>query len=127
MTDTALRPAATQQRGFLATPADVERRLYQLSEELDQAVVQVREAETEYLATKTDFDLAFARAYMTVQGKTMKDREALALIACEDQRRDLVRAEALVRACKENAKRIYTHVDIARSVSVIVRAGIGAS
>lgn len=119
--------SAPARQQFLATPAQVEQRLYQLSDELDAAVVEVQQAETDYLTAKSNYEIAFARAYMTVDGKNMREREARALLACVEQREELVRAEALVKAHKANSQRIYTHVDIARSVSVIVRAGIGAS
>lgn len=112
---------------YLATPAMVERRLYQLGDELDGVVGEVQQAETDYLAAKSAYEISYARAYIAVDGKNMREREARALLACVEERDALVRAEALVRAHKENAKRLYTHVDIARSVSVIVRAGIGAA
>lgn len=116
-----------QDVAVLATPAMVERRLYELGNELDSATATIQQAETDYLVAKTAYELAFAKAYLSVDGKNMREREARALIACEDERQALVNAEALVKAHRENAKRLYTHVDIARSVSVIVRAGIGAA
>ena len=110
-----------------ATPDDVEQRLYGLTRELDAATVDITQAENDYLHSKVAYELAYAKAYMLSGGKTMKDRECEALLKCQNEREDLVRSEALLKAHKENAKRIYTHVDIARSVSVIVRAGIGAT
>lgn len=112
---------------YLATPAAVERRLYQLGQELDEMTGEIAQAETDYLTSKTDYDLAYARAYMSATGSNAELRKAAAVLACEEQRHALTRAEALLKAHRENAKRIYTHVDIARSVSVIVRAGIGAA
>lgn len=116
-----------QEQHYLATPAMVERRLYQLGDELDGVVVELQQAETDYLHAKSAYEIAYARAYITSDGKNMREREARALLACTAERDELVRAEALHKAHKENSRRIYTHVDIARSVSVIVRAGIGAS
>jgi hypothetical protein len=118
---------AQPEEALLATPAMVERRLYALSTELDEATATVQQAETDYLAAKTAYELAYAKSYLSVDGKNMKERECRALIACEEERQALVNAEALIKAHKANVQRIYTHVDIARSVSVIVRAGIGAS
>lgn len=119
--------SAHHDQHYLATPAMVERRLYQLGDELDGVVVEVQQAETDYLTTKSAYEIAYARAYLSVDGKNMREREARALLACVEEREALVRSEALIRAHKANAQRLYTHVDIARSVSVIVRAGIGAS
>lgn len=110
-----------------ATPDDVEQRLYSLGKELDEATIRIQQAEAEFLLAKADFEIAFARSYMRAQGSNMKAREAMALVECAQAKQNLVNVEALLRAEKENARRIYAHVDIARSVSVIVRAGIGAS
>lgn len=110
-----------------ATPVMVERRLYELSNELDGVVVEIQQAESDYLHAKSTYEIAYARAYLNAEGKNMREREARALLDCIAERGELVRAEALVKAHKENAKRLYTHVDVARSISVIVRAGIGAA
>lgn len=116
-----------QRRYRQATPDDVEQRLYQLGNELDGAFNAIQQAETDYLDAKTAYDLAFARAYMTASGSNMRAREAEAMSRCEVERKALTAAETLVKAARENSRRIYAHVDIARSVSVIVRAAIGAS
>lgn len=112
---------------IIATPAMVEARLYELGRELDHAVAEVKHAEAAYLRAKTAYDLAYARAYLTADGKNATSRDAHTLLQCRAEKDALTEAEVLVRALKENTRRIYTHVDIARSVSVIVRAGIGAS
>lgn len=111
----------------LVTPAMVERRLFELSHELDSITLEIQQAETDYLHAKSVYEIAYAESYLSVDGKNMREREARALLACKTERQALVVAEALVKAHKENAKRLYTHVDIARSISVIVRAGIGAA
>lgn len=110
-----------------ATPDDVEQRLYGLGNELDGITAEIQQAENDYLHAKAAYEIAYARAYIESQGSNMTIRDAHAKIQCVKERDELVRCEALVKAHKANAQRIYAHVDIARSVSVIVRAGIGAS
>lgn len=107
-----------------ATPVDVERRLYELEQELVVAVRDLRKIEADYLQQKAYVEISRARAYLSSDGKNMKDRESAALLLIEEDLLSLAVVEAKVRGARENAKRIYTQIDIARSVGVLARAGM---
>lgn len=110
------------------TPMQVEKRLTDLSKEIDEAHKDLVTAEHAYHTAKATFELFMARARMSVSHPDMKltgvQREDEALIQNAEQYVDLAIAEAKVKAARANANRIRTQVDIARSVSVSVRSSM---
>ena len=110
------------------TPMQVERRLLDLSAEIDVAHADLINAEQVYHTAKATFEISMARARMSVSHPDMKltsvQREDEALIQNAGQYVDLAIAEAEVKAARANSNRIRTQVDIARSISVSVRASM---
>lgn len=116
----------------VVTPMQVERRLKDLSKELDSCHDALVDAERTYFTTKAEYEIAVARSRLSLSAKssptgknyTVGEREDLAILENTELHFAMASAEALVRASRANAARIKTQVDIARSISVSVRSGM---
>lgn len=110
------------------TPMQVERRLIDLSKEIDEAHQDLVNAENTYHIRKSGLEIAMARSRMSVSHPDHKltsvQREDQALIENAEAHMSLALAEAEVKASRANANRIRTQVDIARSISVSVRSSM---
>lgn len=112
----------------MITPAHIEKRLVDLSKEVDEAQRVLDEAEQEYYLAKADCEIALARERLSLAKAptrtTVQDKADAAMVACEQQVWRLAVAEAKVRAARGNAARIRTQVDIVRSVGTSVRSSL---
>ena len=110
------------------TPMQIEKRLTDLSREIEEAHKDLIAAESAYHVAKASLEISRARARMSVSHPDMKltsvQREDEALIQNSEQHMALAIAEAQVKAARANSNRIRTQVDIARSVSVSVRTSL---
>lgn len=110
------------------TPMQVEKRLVDLTREVDEAHNDLIDAEQLFHSTKASYEISMARARMSVSHPDFKltsvQREDQALIQNAELHMNLAMAEAAVKAARANANRIRTQVDIARSISVSVRASL---
>ena len=117
------------------TPMQVEARLISLSKEIDTVQIELNEAEKQYFTIKGQYEIALAKARRTLAGAksgegkslTATEKEDMALIANEDLHLQMLSAEILVRACRGNAARIKTQVDITRSIGSSVRSSMELS
>jgi len=113
----------------VVTPAQVERRLLDLSRELDPAYDSLEAAEYAYATAKARFEIDVAEARMRVASRwadkgvkaTVQEKEDEALLAVRDQHAELGIAEATVKAARGNVARLRVQVDIARSLGTSVR------
>jgi hypothetical protein len=109
------------------TPQAVEQRLVTLSRDVDEAHTDLVKAEQEYANAKSDYEIAAARARLSLaraegaRKLTVAEREDEALLQTQTEYRRVMSADALVRAARANAARLRTQVDIARSVGTSVR------
>lgn len=116
----------------VVTPMQVERRLKDLSKELDTCHDYLVSAEEAYYITKAQYEVSLAKSRLSLASKssptgknyTVGEREDMAIAENEELHFQIARAEAMVRAARANAARIKTQVDIARSISVSVRSGM---
>lgn len=110
------------------TPQQVERRLLELSKEIDESHQDLMSAEQTYHVSKASYEISMAKSRMNKSHPDFKltavQREDEALIDNAEQHMNLAIAEAAVKAARANVQRIRTQVDIARSVSVSVRASM---
>lgn len=119
----------------VVTPAQVEYRLRQLGAEMDKAHEELVASEVRYSDAKSSFEIRSAHARMAVKQRslekgvkvTVQEIEDQALIQCAAEYTELNMADALVRAARENVRKIRTHIDIARSVGTSVRASMDVS
>jgi uncharacterized protein YqgV (UPF0045/DUF77 family) len=113
---------------MVVTPASVEKRLLDLSKEIDEAQKFLDESELEYFNAKSECEISLAKSRLSQKAEgiklTVSDREDLAIVQCEDLIRAVARADAKVRSARANSTRIRTQIDIARSVGTSVRASL---
>ena len=113
----------------IVSPVAVERRLVELSKELDEAYRELEESEHEYVSAKSEYEVAIASARMTIresgmmQGAkvTVQELDDKSLLACRVQYTRYNTADAVVRSARANTQRLRTQVDITRSVGTSVR------
>jgi hypothetical protein len=110
------------------TPAQVEKRLFDLSGEVDQAHYSLADAENEFATADALHTIAMAKSRMKNSHPDMKMtvtmREDTALIENEDSYMRLCIAEAKVKAGRSNNQRVRTQVDITRSISSSIKASL---
>lgn len=110
------------------TPMQVEKRLLDLAKEIDEAHRDLIGAEQVYHTSKAALEIAMAKSRMKASHPDFKltsvQREDQALIDNAEEHMQLAIAEAQVKGARANANRIRTQVDIARSISVSVRASM---
>ena len=108
------------------TPQQVEKRLYDLSLEMDEAHTDLVNAENDYHVSKAQYEIAMAKSRMKNSHPDMKmtvvQREDQALLENEQLHINQAYAEALVKASRANVSRIKTQVDITRSISSSIKA-----
>ena len=112
----------------ILTPVSVERRLVNLSKEIDEGHKQLSDAEYSYHQAKVEYEIKIAEVRMSLNESGIKmrvqDVEDMALIQCRSEYTVLNIAEATVKAARANANRLRTQVDIVRSVGTSVRASL---
>jgi len=112
----------------ILTPVSVERRLVNLSKEIDEGHKQLSDAEYGYHQAKVEYEIKIAEVRMSLNESGIKmrvqDVEDMALIQCRSEYTVLNIAEATVKAARANANRLRTQVDIVRSVGTSVRASL---
>jgi len=116
----------------IVTPAQIEKRLYDLSKDIDDAQQDLYDDEVMYATVKTQFELGMARSRMEYATKsapngknyTVQEREDLALLENQSGFTQLNLTEARVKASRANVNRIKTQVEIARSIGTSVRTSM---
>lgn len=120
--------AYTKGEPMIVTPASVEKRLLDLSKEIDEAQRFLDESEREYFTAKSECEIALAKSRLGQKSdsikRTVSEREDMATIVCQDLIRAVAIADAKVRSARGNASRVKTQIDIARSVGTSVRASL---
>jgi hypothetical protein len=118
----------------VVTPAQNEKRLYDLSKEIDESHSELVEVESHYNSYKAQYEISIARSRMLYSTKssptgknyTVSEREDMALLDNEELHIRVAMAEAQVKAARANASRIKTQVEIARSIGTSVRSSMEA-
>lgn len=118
----------------VVTPAQIEKRLYDLSKEIDESHSELVEVESHYSSFKAQYEVSMARSRMvhatksspTGKNYTVAERDDMALLENEDAHLRVAMAEAQVKAARANAMRIKVQVEIARSIGTSVRSAMEA-
>lgn len=116
----------------IITPAMIEKRLRDLSKEIDDSHYVLVEVESKYNKIKGQYEVAMARSRMkyattsspTGKNYTVQEREDQSLIDNEDLFQQLGIIDAEVKAARANTTRLKTQVEIARSVGTSVRTSM---
>ena len=111
------------------TPARIERRLLQLSKEIDSAQDTLIQVESEYYRVKTEFEINMAKSRLQMAKNdqarvTVQTRDDLALLDNEELAFQLSTLEAKTKAAKGNVQRIHTQVSIAQSLGASIRTSM---
>jgi hypothetical protein len=113
---------------MIVTPASVEKRLLDLSKEIDDAQKFLDECEQEFFKAKGDCEIALAQARLEIAHDglkiTVQQKDDLATLECADLIKALYSAEAKVRAARGNASRVKVQIEITRSIGTSVRASL---
>ena len=114
----------------MITPAQIEKRLYDLSIEIDESTKDLMDTEERYHHLTAQYEVAMAKSRIKNSQADMKMtaqmREDQALIENEVLHFQVAMSEAEVKAARANTNRLKTQVDIARSISVSVRSEMSA-
>ena len=116
----------------IITPAIVEKRLKDLSKEIDDAHRDLIDLEADYHTTKATYEIEMARVRIDLSqrsapnGKnyTVGEREDLAILHNAELHKRMGILEAQVKAARANTSRLKIQVDIARSVGTSVRTSM---
>lgn len=123
--------ATDQVREVVVTPLQVERRLLELSREIDAAHRDLEAAEHGYAKAKSEYEIAAAGARLRLAREwaaagikaTVQEKDDHALAETRTEYLAMNAAEAVVRASRANVARLRVQVDIARSLGTSVRTG----
>ena len=116
----------------VVTPAQVERRLKDLSNAVDDAHNELVQSETDYHNTKARYEIAMAKSRILLASKsapngknyTVGEREDMALIENGELHKNLAIFEALAKASRANTSRLKVQVEITRSIGTSVRTSL---
>jgi hypothetical protein len=116
----------------VVTPAQIERRLKDLSRAVDDAHNELVQAETDYHNIKAKYELAMAKSRILLasqsapNGKnyTVGEREDMAIVENEALHRSMATVEAMVKASRANTSRLKIQVEITRSIGTSVRTSL---
>ena len=106
----------------------VEKRLLDLSREIDESHNNLMAAESKYHVAKAKYEIDMARSRMNKSHPDFKltavQREDDALLDNAEQHMSLAISEAEVKAARANTARLKIQVEIARSVGTSVRTSM---
>lgn len=108
----------------VVTPFQIEQRLMDLSGLIDTAHDDLRTAEEEFHAAKSEFEITYARAFIGADEKNAEACKHRAVLDTRDEKVRLAKAEAIVRAARANVNRLEQQVDITRSVGRLVTSSM---
>ena len=108
----------------MITPERVEKRLLELSGEIDEAQNELNNLELSYYREKAEYELGLASIRLSLANEkmTVQTREDKALATMGETHVNMNILEAQVKAARGNVARIKTQIDIARSIGTSVRA-----
>jgi hypothetical protein len=108
----------------MITPERVEKRLLELSGEIDEAQNELNDLELSYYTKKAESEIGLASIRLSLSDvkMTVQARDDKALTAMGDTHIVINVLEAQVRAARGNVARVKMQIDIARSIGTSVRA-----
>ena len=109
------------------TPIDVEVKLHDQSNDLDDVYGDLRDAEYDYYTTKAAMEIGMARAFLEIdmtKKVTVAEKDALVRDKCADLITSHFIANAKVNAARKNFERLKMQIEITRSQSSIIRTSM---
>lgn len=102
----------------------VEREILRISGLLDHQVGEVAKRARAAAEAEVAYKLAFARHSLIVDGKTVGEREAAALLECEAELAAHKGADAVLLAAQEAGRSLRAQIDALRTLAANQRAAI---
>src|SRR5213592_1086005 len=110
------------------TPMEVEKRLLELTDELDEAQDLLARAEIDFAEAEYRNRQALAEARLRIGNEERRTTDAQrkdeATVLCKRQDWDFVMADAKVRIARSTVFAIRTKIDVARSLGTSVRSAM---
>lgn len=105
------------------TPAEINDQLETLSQVLDDRTKEYAAYESNAVAAKRDYEIAYAKAYLAEDNTgPVEARTQRARLRTADERQAAEIAAAKVRSQKEAIKTLHARLDVARTMAATVRA-----
>lgn len=103
------------------SPATVEAAIHGCSQRIAKGVLICDKAYREFLKADHDYDLAFAKAYLRLDGTPAHERKYQAEVDTMTEREDRDIKEASYKLADRNMKAIQSELDALRSIGTSVR------
>jgi hypothetical protein len=111
----------------MLTPGQTENELQRLSNKLEAKTDHLASLLSEAAEAEVTYKIAYAKALLTSEGKTVAEREAKALISVEDLLMKRKTTEAIASACLESVRSIRDQLAAMQSLNANVRNQAGLS
>jgi len=105
------------------SPIEVERKMAALIEDLDEAVLELKNITLHAASCKHSYELASARAFVTHRsvGAAQQEASQKALIDCADEHLDHLMAEGVAKSAYKRIDVLKAQADLMRSLLVSSR------
>lgn len=95
--------------------------LAEISRMLDRAVDDYARFDEEAVMAKSEYEVAYARAFLSLDG-SVEIRKQQSLLDTWEARLDMERAEQVVRAVRERIRKLHAQLEVQRSINAAQRA-----
>ena len=106
------------------SPVDIEREIIRISERLDWQVGEIARRARHAAEAEIAHKLAYARQILEVEGSTVAERDARALIACATTYAEHKGADAVLLAAQEAGRSLRSQIDALRTLAASQRAAL---
>lgn len=103
---------------------EIEAEVWRISQRLDYQVGEIAKRARNAATAEVDYKLAHAKAVLRVEGKTVADRDAMALGEVEGLYRAHREADAVLLAAQEAGRSLRAQIDALRTLSAAQRAAL---
>lgn len=111
----------------LLTNNDIVLNLAELGRQLSDLTEKADVADRVYVDAKHAFEIAWARAILTVEASNAETRKAHATLETQQQARALADAEFEVRSLKRAVDQRKVRIDLGRTMSAAIRSEMAVS
>lgn len=103
---------------------DIEEEVWRISQLLDVQVGEVALRARRAAEAEVAYKLAYAKATLVVEGATVAERDAKALLRCEAQYAEYKASGAVLLAAQEAGRSLRAQIDALRTLSASQRAAL---
>lgn len=104
------------------TPNEIALRLSRLSRALEELADGLEDLETEAVAKRHAYELAFARAFLGQEFGSVDARKQGAVLATDAEKLAAETAEAVLRAARTRIGTLKTQIETGRSLNALMRS-----